>query len=770
MDEHTHRILGKSYPREDGPEMVGGLTRYVEDLQRPGMLYGAVVRAGRPHARVVEVDVSRAARAPGVACVLTAADVPVNSYGMVFADQPVLCGEKVRYEGDPVAALCAASWEEAEEAARLIRVKYEDLPAVTGPEEALRPGSPLLHESHPAGNLMAQASVIRGDAGKGFAEADLIVEARYRTDSQEHASIETHVTLAEADPAGRLSVYVASQTPFRIQSDLARVLKLPISQVRVVSCTSGGAFGGKHEIMLESLASLCAIKTSRPVKFRMTREEEFTVSTIRHPFVMDYKAGVTREGRITALHVRLLVDGGAYCLMSPSVASKGALMAPGPYAIPNVRSEFRLAYTNNGVGGAVRGFGATQANFACERHMDLVARRLGMDPLELRRRNAMKTGDAAHSGERIDSCGLAETLEKAAAAIRWGEIGQAKPSGRLRRGRGMAAMIYPVAGFGSGSHSGAFARVYPDATLTVITGCTDVGQGSNVILRQIAAEELGVPFEHVRLVTGDTSVVPFDAGSTGSRVSHLGGKAVKAAVSKVKEKLLAKAAAMLEAAPQDLRIADGEVFVAAAPERKKRLAEVALAAHRGGDLILGEAAIYSKDIGVNKADYQGRAFECYVFATQCAEVEVDTGTGEYRVLRFAAAHDVGRAVNPMNVEGQIHGGASMGLGLGTMELIERQGGRVRNPSLADYLIPTAQDMPEEFTSIIVEAPEPRGPFGVKGVAEPAVNPTAPAVVNAICDAIGAEINDLPATPEAVLRAMGKVGLAGGKAAGAGRAA
>lgn len=757
MGERPLRSLGKSYPREDGPEMVAGLSRFVEDLQRPGMLYGAVVRSGRPHARILRVDASRAAKAPGVACVLTAADVPVNSYGLVLPDQPVLCGAKVRYEGDPVAALCATSWEAAEAAARLVRVRYEDLPAVTDPEEALRPESPRVHESHPTGNLVAQGSVIRGDIERGFAEAEVIVEARYRTGPQEHAAIEPHLTLAEVDPAGRLNVYVSSQTPFRIQADLARVLKLPLSRVRVVSCVSGGAFGGKHEIMLESLASLCAIKIRRPVTFRMTREEEFTVSTIRHAFTMDFKTGLTREGRITAVHVRCLLDGGAYCAAGTGVGAKGALMAPGPYVIPNVRSDFRLAYTNNGFAGAVRGFGATQTTFACERHMDLIARKLGIEPMELRRRNAMKTGDPAHSGDAITSCGLAETMDKAAAAIGWDGIGRGRRSGRYRRGRGMAAMIYPVAGFGQATPAAAFARVNQDATLTVITGIVDVGQGANVILRQIAAEELGVPFEHVQLINGDTAIAPFDPGSTGSRVAHVGGLGVKKAVARVKEKLLARAAAALEAAPEDLQIADGEVFVASAPERKKRLAEIAQNSYKAGDILLAEGLHRSKDMGVNKANHQGKAFECYVFATQCAEVEVDAETGEYRVLRLVAAHDVGRAINPMNVEGQIEGGASMGFGLGTMELIQMSGGRVLNPGFRDYLIPTSADMPGDFTSLIVEALEPRGPFGVKGVAEPSVNPTAPAVLNAICDAIGAEITGLPATPEAVLRAMGKVG-------------
>ncbi|HBK81104.1 MAG TPA: hypothetical protein DDZ83_15795 [Nitrospinae bacterium] len=594
-------ILGKRYARDDGSDMVAGDSLFVEDLEpKRKLLYGAVVRAGRPHARILGIDTRRAARAKGVACVLTASDVPNNSYGPSLPDQTVLCTDKVRYEGDPVVALCAESWEAAEDAARLVRIDYEDLPAVFTAEEALLEGSPLVHESHPTGNLVTEEKVIKGDVAAGFAEADIIVEQCYQSQTQEHASIETHICMAEMESSGTLIVHVSSQTPFRIRADLAKVLRMPITKVRVLSSTAGGAFGGKHEIMLESLASLCALRTRRPVKFRMSREEEFTGSTVRHPFTMDYKTGVTREGKITAVQIKLLLNGG--------VAAKAALMGPGPYRIENVLAEFALTYTNNGFAGAVRGFGATQTTYACERHMDLIARRLNMDPLELRRRNAMKTGDPSHSGDPITSCGLAETMDKATRAVGWDTIGRGKksPCGTKRRGRGMAAMIYPVAGFGKATPSAVFARVNEDATLTVITGIVDVGQGANIILRQVAAEELGIPLEHVSLINGDTSVSPFDPGSTGSRIAHLGGKAVQIAVGKVKEQLLEKAAGMIEAPPEDLRIRNGEVFVAAAPERRIPLSEVALACHKAYELVVSEGKHHSTDIGVDKAPTRAR--------------------------------------------------------------------------------------------------------------------------------------------------------------------
>ncbi|OGL58839.1 MAG: hypothetical protein A3J27_01815 [Candidatus Tectomicrobia bacterium RIFCSPLOWO2_12_FULL_69_37] len=750
--------VGASFPRANGAQLAAGSAAYVDDLRPAGLLFGAVLRAGRPHARILRIDTRRAERLKGVACVLTGHDIPVNAYGPLLQDQPVLCTDKVRYEGDPVVALCAESWAAAAEAARLVRVEYEDLPVVSDPEEAIRPGSPLLHEAHPTGNLVLEWKIRRGNLDAGFAEADLIVEERYQSRTQEHASIETHICMAEVDANGRLAVHVSSQTPYQIRFNVSRVLKLPIARVRVLSASAGGGFGGKHEPMLEPLAALCALKTGRPVKFRMTREEEFTASTIRHSLAMDYKTGVTRDGRITARRLRLLLDGGAYCSYGETTASKAALMGAGPYRVPNLHVDSLLTYTNNGIAGAVRGFGVTQTTYACECHMDTIARRLEMDPLDFRRRNAMQAGDAAHSGDVIRSCGFAEALDAATREVNWGAIGggRTSPCGRKRRGRGLAAMIYPVGFTAAANPSGAFARVNEDATLTIYTGCADVGQGAHVILRQIAAEELGVDLESVHIVTGDTDLAPLDLGSVASRVTHIGGNAVRRAVAKAKGFLLRKAAQMIEAAEEDLEIADGKIAVKGAPDRCRTLPEVALKCHRDGEIPIAEGAYNPPGLHLDKTTGQGKPYDCYVFAAHAAEVEVDMDTGECRVLQLAAAHDVGRAVNPMNVEGQIEGGSLQGYGFGMLERIRYKGGIAQNPNLHDYLIPTALDGPARMKPIIVETEEPTGPFGAKGVAEPALNPTTPAILNAIYDAVGARITDLPATPEAVLRAMGMI--------------
>ena len=759
MTVDSLKTVGKSYPREDAPQGVTGMAEYVDDLNPHGVLYGAVLRAGRPHARILKVDTSSAERMKGVACVITGHDVPCNAYGLYVADQPILCTERVRYEGDPVVALCAESWEIAEEAVRKIKVKYENLPPVTDPEEALRPECPVIHEANPTKNQILIWKVRRGEIEAGFAESDFIVEDRYYSRPQEHASIEPHICMAEVDSYGKLTVFVSTQTPYIMRANLCKVLNLPASRVRMVGCKVGGGFGGKHEILLEPFAALCAMKTKRPVKFRMTREEEFTASTIRHSLIMDYKSGVTREGKIIAREIKIILDGGAYCSFGETTASKAALMGAGPYRIDNLSVDASLVYTNNGIAGAVRGFGVTQTTYACESHMDTIADRLKMDPLDFRRYNAIQTGDQAHSGDIIQSCGFTETLEAASRAVNWTSIGGEKEfncSTKLR-GRGIAAMIYPVGFTATNNPSAAFARVNEDATLTIWTGAVDMGQGAHTVLRQIAAEELGVRFEDVQIISGDSDITPMDLGSVASRVTHIAGNAVKIATGQVKKILARKAAQLLEVSEEDVRFEEGATFVAGAPERNYSLAEVALKCHKDGEIIIGEGTYNPPNLHLDKSTGQGRPYDCYVFATHAAEVEVDIETGEYCVLHLAAAHDVGRPINPMSVEGQIEGGSLQGYGFGMMERVLFKDGIAQNPNLEDYLIPTALDTPVRMKSIIVQTEEPTGPFGAKGVAEPALNPTTPAILNAIFDAVGARITDLPATPEAVLRAMPKGG-------------
>ncbi|MFQ6110854.1 MAG: xanthine dehydrogenase family protein molybdopterin-binding subunit, partial [Nitrospinota bacterium] len=708
-------------------------------------------RSRFPHAEILKVDVSEALRIPEVKGVLTAEDIPFNLFGPYVLDQPILCGERVRYMGDPIVALAAESREAAREALEKIRVDYRELPALFDPFSAMELGAPLLHPDHEGGNIVVSWKIQKGELEAGFREAELVVEERYTSQVQEHAFIEPHACIAQADPSGKLTIHTTSSRPFVIRNTLCQVLQMPMSKIRVINMTVGGSFGGKNEIAEEPLAALLALKTGRPVKFEYSREEEFLASTTRHAFYMDFKSGVKRDGTITAREIRIVADSGAYCSWGETTLSKAALMSAGPYRVPNLKVDAHLVYTNNGLAGACRGFGATQACFACESHTDTIVHRLGMDSREFRLRNAMRPGDRAHSGDALSSCGVAETIEEASKRFGWDQGLRAKaPSPGKRRGRGIASMIYPIGFTAYNNPSSAFVRVNEDGTATVWTGCADVGQGSTLVLAQIAAEELGIPLEQITMVIHDTDLTPLDIGTVASRVTHIGGNALKSASAKAKKLLLEMASRMLEAPLEDLVCRGGRIFVRSAPEHFLPIKEVAARSHSEGRPVLAEG-FYNPDITkLDPETGQGKPYDCYVFATHIAEVEVDEETGEVRVLRLVAAHDVGTAVNPVNVEGQIEGGVSQGVGLGLMEELRYRQGVAENPDRTGYSLPTSLDMPVELRALIVQGEEPSGPFGAKGVGEPALNPTAPAICNAIFDAVGVRVFSIPAIAEKIL--------------------
>ncbi|MFQ6117974.1 MAG: xanthine dehydrogenase family protein molybdopterin-binding subunit, partial [Candidatus Bipolaricaulia bacterium] len=607
----------------------------------PNMLYGAIKRAEYPHARIIAIDTSAAEAMRGVAGVITHKDIPLNRYGPKLQDQPVLADDRVRYTGDPVAALAAESEELARDALEKIKVTYEELPPVLDPFEALKPETIKIHPNHPTGNLVLGWKIRKGDVEAGFREADLILEEKYNSFAQEHASIEPHVCVAEADHRGKITVHATTQRPFLFRSDLSRVLRLPIPKVRVIPATMGGGFGGKHEIVQEAPAAIFALRTGRPVKFRFSREDEFIASTVRHTFYMTFKTGVRRDGTITASEIEFVSDGGPYTSWGETTLSKAALMGAGPYRVPNLKLDALLVYTNNCVAGAVRGFGVTQSTFGCESHMDSLAEKLGMDPKEFRVRNSMRPGDKAHSGDPLSSCAVVECIEAASEAVGWGKPLPYRPAGPHKRyGRGIASMIYPVGFTAYHNPSSAFVRINEDASITVWSGCADCGQGSNVALAQIAAEELGIPFESVLMVTRDTDLVPYDLGSVASRVTHIGGNAVRRAARSAKEKLLSVAADMLEAAPEDLVPSDGMICVKGAPGRAVTLGEVARHSYASGKPLIAEGVYDPGDVHLDPETGQGRPYDCYVFASHVADVEVDVETGEVKVLRLAAAHDV----------------------------------------------------------------------------------------------------------------------------------
>ncbi|MFQ6110785.1 MAG: xanthine dehydrogenase family protein molybdopterin-binding subunit, partial [Nitrospinota bacterium] len=686
--------VGKRYPRADGEALALGEALFVDDLKLPGMLYGLVLRAPCAHGRVLKVDTRGALASPGVAAILTAADIPHNAFGSFVEDQPVLAGDRVRYLGDPVAALAAESLEDASRALEKIEVEYEELPAVFDPEEALLPDAPIIHEGPSGGNLCFERNFIKGNPDEGFREADIIFEGSYSTPWVEHASLETHICLARPEAGGRLTLWASTQRPFIIRSDLARVLGLPLGKIRVITQAVGGAFGGKHKVTVEPLAALFALRTGRPVKMAFSREEEFTASTVRHPFRMDFRTGVRRDGVITAREVKILADSGAYCSWGASTVTRAGIVAVGPYDIPHVRVNVRLVYTNNPVGGAVRGLGVPQAAFGSESHTDTIASELGLDPLEFRLKNALKEGDTYTTGQRLGSLGFRETIERAGAASGWGKPLGKSPHPSKSRGRGVASMLYGIGYTASAPSAAAIARMDEDGTITVFSGAVDAGQGAGVALAQIAAEELGIGVEEVELVMGDTGATPYDQGSSASRVTHDCGNAVRAAASELKAKLLATAGDLLEAPAGDLTVLDGRVFVRGAPSRSLSIGEVASESQRRGAALIASGSYTPVVTPLDPEVGEGSPYSCYVCATQVAEVEVDRETGEVRVLRLFASHDVGTAINPMAVEGQVEGGVSQGLGFALMEEIIAEKGKVANSDFTAYLLPTALDLPE----------------------------------------------------------------------------
>jgi CO/xanthine dehydrogenase Mo-binding subunit len=750
-------FVGKNLPKIDALEKALGKAVYIDDITFPGMLYGKILRSPYPHARIVEIDVAQAQRAPGIKAVITAKDLPDGRYGPFIKDEPVLARTKVRYIGEPVAAVAATDPDAAEEALGLIDVEYEPLPAVFDPVEAMKPDAPLIHEDlktylcvFPAvqeGNVCSKTTFVEGDLAKGLREADVVVQETFKTQMHHQAYIEPAGAIAKMDPSGRFTVWSSSQGIFITQARISESLKIPMSRIRIIAPRVGGAFGGKIETHVQPICVALSQRTDKPVKIILTREEEFSATRPRHPAVITCKLGVKKDGRIVAKEMVNIFDSGAYSCDGPGVTGFGSLMARGPYRVPNLRIEGTCVYTNKVKTGAFRGFGNPQTGFASESVMDMAAREIGMDPLEFRLKNALNPGDTSLGGQVLQSVGIQECLHKAAASIGWKES-----KGGKNRGRGIAAINH-ISGLLTVS---AFVRINEDGTVSIQVGTMDIGQGSDTVLCQICAEELGVPMEEISILTGDTDGTPYTWATSASRVTYTGGNAVKRAAEDAKNQLLDLAAHQMGADRETLQIKDKKVFVKDNPDRALTFQQLgAISCWVKGGPIIGKESFMVEEPAFDRRGFQGFPFgtmTAYIFAAQAAEVEVDIETGHVRVLRGTAAHDVGHAVNPQNVEGQIEGGYVQGLGYALTEETVFDGGKVINPSFADYKIPPAPDVPP-LESIIVEAYDETGPFGAKGVGEPGLVGVAPAVANAISDAIGVRITDLPITPEKILRAI-----------------
>jgi CO/xanthine dehydrogenase Mo-binding subunit len=755
------RQIGRPLERTDAMGKAVGATRYAGDYTMPDMLHVKVLRSTRASAMLRRLDVSKARALPGVACVLTATDLPdrlaptdipgQTGQARQKTDQQILVRERVRYFGEPLALIAAETRDIAEQGMALIDVELEPLAGVYDPLDALKPGAPVVQGEN---NVVASQKIRKGDVARGFAQADLVVENTFRTQFIEHAFLEPEVGLAWVDENGVINIRVSTQVieHFRYVADS---LGVPHNRVRIIGAMVGGGFGGKEDVTVEIYLALLARATGRPVRLEYTREDSLVGHGKRHPFIMTYRTGVTREGRITAIEASFISDAGAYVFLSPYVLLYAAVASPGPYRVDNLSVDAKAVATNNMYTSAFRGFGAAQACIAYEQQMDEVAKALGMDRLELRRRNYLRTGEMMATDVPIRSAVWTERCAQQA----WAALGEPTPaSGPVRVGRGIAAYIQSY-GRITWLHdtSEGWVGVEVDGTVIVRSGVTDIGAGQVSALAQIVAEVLGVTLADVVVYNSDSAVTPLAGTTTATRALYMTGNAIKLAAEAVRGRLVDRAARQFGVEPEQVDMASSQVFVADHPETSMAFADLVK--------ICAAEGIHRSELAMFRAPFTdrldpetglGQVHPDYAFGAHAIEVAVDTETGEITVLKSVGAHDVGQAINPAAVQGQIEGGAAQGQGYALSEELIYREGRLMTPSFSEYLIPTAMDMPE-VQSIILESRSGLGPFGAKGIGEPSLTPVAPAIANAVADAIGVRIHDLPITPEKVVNALRRQG-------------
>ncbi len=754
------RQVGKSLTRTDALGKVTGRTSYAGDYVMPNMLHMRVFRADIASARLVRLDVSRALEIPGVVCILTAKDLAdrksaTDIPGQVGrqrldTDEQILVRERVRYFGEPIALIAAETRDIADLAMERIEAELEPLPGVYDPEEALKPGAPRVYGTD---NIVAERRIRKGDIEAGFAEADLIVERTYRTPFQEHAFLEPEVGLAWVDENDVVNIRVSTQVIEHFRP-VADAIGVPHNKVRVRGALVGGGFGGKEDLTVEVYLALLAKHTGRPVRLEYTREDSFVGHGKRHPFRMTYRTGVTRSGRITALDVRMIADSGAYVFLSPYVLLYALVAAPGPYRVDNLRVFAQAVATNNMFTSAFRGFGALQACAAYEQQMDEVAKAVGLDRMEIRRRNFLKTGEPISTGFVPPSAIWTEQCAQRA----WDALGdRAASRGPLRIGRGIACyqQSYGRLTFLHDT-SEAWVGIEMDGTVIVRSGVTDIGAGQVSALGQIAAEILGVTLDNVVIYNSDSATTPLAGTTTATRALYMTGNAVKQAAEAVSARLRKRAAEEFGVDPADVEMGFNKVFDVNRPEASRPLTElVQLCASDG--VHRSELAIFRAPFSdtLDPETGQGQAHPDYAYGAHAVEVSVDVETGEIEVLKSVAAHDVGQCINPAAVEGQIQGGAQNGQGFALSEEMLYEEGRLVTPSFSEYLMPTAMDMPR-VECIVLESRSGVGPFGAKGIGEPAMTAVAPAIANAVADAIGVRVFEMPITPERVVMALRRV--------------
>jgi xanthine dehydrogenase molybdenum-binding subunit len=753
-------VIGKRVPKIDAFDKVTGAAIYGHDMSLPGMLHGAILRSPYPHAKIVSIDTRAAKKLPGVEAVITAADVTVSLIGLM-REHPVLKKDKVRSTRDEVAAVAAISEEIAREACSLIRVKYEELPAIFDPRDALKPGAPRIHD-HSHDNRVGpiprpgepftpfKYRFSAGDVDKALGVSAHVVEGEYTTHFVTHCCMEPCFCLAVFDARGRLTVYSSTQVPYLMQNHISAALGISGANIRVIQPVIGGAFGSKLDTHpYEIITILLAKATGKPVRILYDRKEEFQAAPTRQPMRIKMKTGCDKNGMLTARYFSALLDNGAYTSWGVTTPHIALIGISSLYRVPNVFFEAESVYTNNPYSGAFRGYGNPQGTFANEQQMDELAEKAGIDKVEFRLMNANKPNSETPQKFRITTCGMDECLKTAAERV---EFTKEKAP---YEGVGIAAMFH-VGGGGRVYKSdgcGVIARLDDFGRLSLITGATEIGTGSDTAMAMIAAEELGIPVENVRVINNDTEIGPWDVGIHASRMTFIGGNAALRAAREIKEKLAPHAAAALKCPPENLVFRNGVICDCANPENSIAIDRLVRQLHfrEHGQMMTG-AAFYDPPNEFQTPEMLGNVSSTYSFAAHAVRVKVDSETGKIEILKFVAVHDVGRVLNPLGLEGQIEGAIAQGLGYALTEEVKLENGRVKNCGFLDYKLLTARDIPPTEIHFI-ETNDPEGPFGAKGVSEAGLIPTAAAVANAVRDAIGVRIKDLPLTPERVLAAI-----------------
>jgi CO/xanthine dehydrogenase Mo-binding subunit len=739
-----YSVVGRSVPKIDGGLKVTGMARYIDDIELPNMLYGKILRSRYPHAKILRINTERAWRVPGVRAVITGLDTPFNKMG-VLKDQPPLKFDKVRSVRDEVAAVAAETLEAAERAIEEVEVEYQPLDGVFDPEEAMKEEAPLVHEENGSNIVNLNFTFSTSEASrleKVFETAYAVVEDRYQVHYMNASPMGTMGCIAHYNELGELTVYTNTQAPFLYRHELSKTLGIDPVKIRVIQPEIGGAFGrGMDMYPIDPITAALSIKTRRPVKIVFTREEELQYAPPRQPAIFYMRTAAGKDGRLIAREVRAVLDAGAYVSWGPFDGRVMMVTATGLYMVPEVAFKATVVYTNNPYTGTQRGAGNPQITFAIEQQMDALAEELGIDPVEFRILNANKPGTVTPQGIRITTCEMRECLRRAAQEIGWKGRGMAGPN----RGIGFAAFF----------HVGGGARVYRSdgcgtiltvddfGLVTVITGSTDLGTGSDTAIAQIVAEELGIPVQNVRVVNDDASIRPWDVGTHASRATFVAGNSALLAARQAKEIILNAAAEVLNTSISSIVVENGVVYDRENPSKRIEFDKLVRRIHfREGGTNIVVSAFYDPPTVMQDESWRGNISAAYVFGAQAALVEVDQETGEVKVLKVVSVHDSGRIINPMAAEGQVHGGVHMGIGYALYEELVLEQGRVVNASFADYHVPTALETPV-VKVVFVENPDPAGPFGAKGIGETACIPTAAAIANAVYDATGRRVKKLP---------------------------